>query len=111
MPFFRWEKMARKNIIHHTDSTSSMLEGETITLNRSIMPPGKRTRPHKHGCEQFIHVLEGKAWVRVGEEERTLEVGDVAYIPRGAEHEMRNADEGNLVYLSFKNRSDDWPPR
>lgn len=111
MPFFRWEDMDRKNLIHHTDSESSMIEGETITLNRSVMPPGKRTRPHQHGCEQLIHILEGRAWVKVGEEERVLGAGEVAHMPRGVEHEMRNAGEGNLVYLSFKNRSEDWPPR
>ncbi len=69
------------------------------------------TRPHSHGCEQMIHVLEGVGWFRVGEEEKTLGAGEVVHIPVGVEHELRNPGPDVFVYLSFKNRSEDWPPK
>jgi len=58
----------------------------------------------------MIHILEGEAWFRVGDEERTVRAGDVVHIPLGTEHEFRNTGEEEVVYLSFKNRSEDWPP-
>ena len=70
----------------------------------------KETRPHTHGCEQMIHILEGEAWFRVGDEEKNVRAGDIVHIPLGVEHEQKNAGGGRFVYLSFKNRSEDWPP-
>ena len=110
MPFYRWDDMERAKIANPSDSTGSIIIGEHVTLNRSVSKPGKIARPHAHGCEQMLHVVQGKAHFRVGSEERTVGVGDVVHIPLGTEHEMRNVGDEDFVYLSFKNISDDWPP-
>ena len=98
---------------HHPDYgfRGSLILGAFTTLTRQEQPPGKATRPHSHGCEQIIHILEGTGWFRVGEEEKTLRPGEVVHIPLGVEHELKNPGADVLVYLSFKNRSEDWPPR
>lgn len=111
MPFYRWDEMKRGKIAKPSDSEGSMIVGQYVTINRSVAAPGKLARPHSHGCEQMIHVLQGKAWFRVGGEERTVEPGGVIHIPLGTEHEFRNLGEGEFIYLSFKNKSEDWPPR
>lgn len=111
MPFFRWDEMTRKNLAKPSDSEGSIIVGEHVTLNRSVNPPGKLVRPHSHGCEQMINVVEGTAWFRVGDEEKHVSAGDVIYIPKGAMHEMKNTGDGEFVYLSFKNISEDWPPK
>ncbi len=36
--------------------------------------------------------------------------GDIIHIPVGAEHEFKNTGDGEFIYLSFKNKSEDWPP-
>jgi mannose-6-phosphate isomerase-like protein (cupin superfamily) len=46
----------------------------------------------------------------VGEEEKNAGPGEVVHIPEGTLHELQNRGEIPLVYLSFKNRSGDWPP-
>ena len=40
-----------------------------------------------------------------------LGAGEVVHIPLGVEHELKNPGADVLVYLSFKNLSEDWPPR
>ena len=110
MPFYRWADMKRRNLVKTTDSEGSLILGVLTTVTRQVQPPDKETRPHKHGCEQMIQILEGKAWFRVGDEEKFVRAGDVIHIPMGTLHEQRNVGEKTLVYLSFKNRSEDWPP-
>ena len=110
MPFYRWDEMKPRNLVKTTDSEGNLILGEFTTLTRQVQPPGKATRPHTHACEQMIQIVEGEAWFRVGDEEKTVRAGDVVHIPQGTLHEQKNAGEGRLVYLSFKNRSEDWPP-
>ncbi len=110
MPFYRWDDMKRRNLVKTTDSEGSLILGEFTTVTRQVQGPGKATRPHTHGCEQMIQIVEGQGWFRVGDEEKTVHAGEVVHIPEGTLHEQRNAGAGRLVYLSFKNRSEDWPP-
>jgi quercetin dioxygenase-like cupin family protein len=43
---------------------------------------------HTHSNEQMLYLMEGKATFRVGEEERTLEPGQVVHIPGGVPHRL-----------------------
>jgi quercetin dioxygenase-like cupin family protein len=110
MPFFRWDDMTRQNLGKPSDSEGSIIIGDYVTLNRSVAPAGKLARPHSHGCEQMINVVQGTAWFRVGDEAKEVATGDVIHIPKGAVHEFRNTGDVEFVYLSFKNKSEDWPP-
>lgn len=110
MPFYRWDEMKRRNLVKTTDSEGSLVLGKFLTATRQVQPPGKVTRPHTHGCEQMLQVVEGEGWFCVGEEEKTVGAGEIVHIPEGTLHELQNRGEIPLVYLSFKNRSDDWPP-
>jgi len=103
--------MTRQNLGKPSDSEGSIVIGDHVTLNRSVAAPGKLARPHSHGCEQMINVVQGMAWFRVGDEEKEVAAGDVIHIPKGAVHEFRNTGDVEFVYLSFKNKSEDWPPR
>ena len=110
MPFYNWSDMSRKNLAKPSDSEGSIIVGEHITLNQSISQPGKVAWPHSHGCEQMISVVQGTAWFRVGEDERTVAPGDIIHIPVRTEHEFRNSGDEEFIYMSFKNISPDWPP-
>ena len=110
MPFFRWDEMKRKHLAAPSDSEGSIIIGEHVTLHRSVAAPGKLGRPHSHGCEQLIHVESGAAWFRLGDEVRTVTAGDIIHIPIGTEHEFKNTGNEEFIYLSFKNKSEDWPP-
>ncbi len=110
MPFYRWEEMNQKNLAKPSDSAGSIIIGNNITLNRSVSQPGKLARPHTHGCEQLINIVSGTACFRVGNEEKNVSAGDIIHVPVGTEHEFKNNGSEEMVYLSFKNISDDWPP-
>ncbi len=110
MPFYGWDDMKRRNLVKTTDSEGSLILGEFTTVTRQVQGPGKATRPHIHGCEQMIQIVEGEGWFRVGDEEKTVHAGEMVHIPEGTPHEQRNAGAGRFVCLSFKNRSEDWPP-
>jgi quercetin dioxygenase-like cupin family protein len=103
--------MTKKNLVAATDSVASIIIGENITLNRSVNQPGDEARPHTHGCEQLINVVSGTAWFLVGDEEKTVTVGDIVHIPAGMSHGFKNKSDEEFVYLSFKNISEDWPPQ
>ena len=111
MPFYNWNEMTKKNLVAATDSVASIIIGENITLNRSVNQPGDEARPHTHGCEQLINVVSGTAWFLVGDEEKTVTVGDIVHIPAGMSHGFKNKSDEEFVYLSFKNISEDWPPQ
>ena len=111
MPFFRWDEMDRKRLAAPSESEGAIILGQHVTLNRSVSQPGKSASPHSHGCEQMIQVVSGSAWFRVGGEEKTVTVGDIIHIPEGPIHEFKNTGDTEFVYLSFKNRSEDWPPK
>ena len=110
MPFYRWEEMKRKTLAEPSDSEGSIIIGDYVTLNRSVSQPGKLARPHTHGCEQIINVVQGTAWFRVGDDEKTVTAGDIVHIPKGTVHEFKNTGGEEFIYLSFKNKSEDWPP-
>ena len=110
MPFYRWDSMRRKNLASPSQSEGSIIIGEHVTLNRSVSQPGKMASPHSHGCEQLLQIEQGTAWMRVGDEERTVTAGDIVHIPVGTVHEFKNTGNEEFIYLSFKNKSEDWPP-
>jgi len=111
MPFYNWNEMTKKNLVAATDSVASIIIGDNITLNRSVNQPGDEARLHTHGCEQLINIVSGTAWFQVGDEDKTVTVGDIVHIPAGMLHGFKNKGDEEFVYLSFKNISEDWPPQ
>jgi quercetin dioxygenase-like cupin family protein len=77
------------------------LTGVGPTATWVKVAPGSRQRMHDHVAEQVYVILrDPKEDARVGEEERRLEGGNVAYVPPGALHGIENASEEVLVYVS-----------
>jgi mannose-6-phosphate isomerase-like protein (cupin superfamily) len=63
------------------------------------LAPGARLERHTDSAEEAIVVVEGRATVVVGEEERELGPGGVARVPREAPHEVRNAGATPLRFV------------
>ncbi len=77
------------------------LTGVGLTATWVEVAPGSRQRMHDHVAEQvYVMLRDPKEDARVGEEERRLEGGNVAYVPPGALHGIENASEEALVYVS-----------
>lgn len=56
---------------------------------------------HHEEMEQVYYIVEGQGNVVVGEEEGEVSSGDIVFIPRMAQHCIRNIGKGNLSYLCF----------
>ncbi|MBI4220624.1 MAG: cupin domain-containing protein [Chloroflexi bacterium] len=63
------------------------LRSNRLQITRSVYGPGGWTRPHSHpDHEHAYYVIRGQALVKVGDQERVLGAGEVAYIPKGTLH-------------------------
>ena len=74
-------------------------------VHHALIPPGGRHVQELHvhpDAEELVVITRGRGRFRVAEEERTVEPGDVAYIPPGAEHELLN-DSDDLLGALFIN--------
>ena len=66
--------------------------GEQVLLCRVTYEPGTKVRRHAHEhTEQVMAIVDGEVDVTIGEERRTLGVGDVCVMNRGVEHELHSA--------------------
>ncbi len=94
--FSQWES-ARKGTWRRVAST----EGMTVT--RCEVKPDARYDGslHRHSEEQAIVMLEGRLRLRVGEEERWMEPGDLAFIPANAYHGGLGVGPDGAVYLEI----------
>ncbi len=94
MPFFE---------IDESKSDGGELTAESILWNAAgefthaavrTKQPGKPGKPHSHDDEeQWTIVLKGKMHFRVGDEEKTCGPGDVAFVPRFADHCSHAVDD------------------
>jgi mannose-6-phosphate isomerase-like protein (cupin superfamily) len=70
------------------------------SLAEARLPPGASTTPHlHHETEEIYYILEGKAVMRVGSEERRVGPGDAIAIPPGADHQITNTSDVPLKFL------------
>ena len=76
------------------------MPGAGLTATWVEVAPGSRRRLHDHGAERVYVILSGRGKMRVGEEERWVEEGDLVYVPPGALRGIENASEGMLVCVS-----------
>jgi quercetin dioxygenase-like cupin family protein len=84
-----------KATAHDTDGAFSMLEF-VAEPGASASPPHVHTRE-----EECLYVLDGRLVVTVGEDERVLEAGGFAYMPRGIVHTWRNPDPTPTRFLTM----------
>ena len=63
--------------------------------------PGCRLPRHTDSAEENIVVIEGSADAEVGGERHALAAGDVALVPAGVPHEVRNAGETPLRFVAL----------
>ena len=81
-------------------------EAETIELGYISVDSGAAHKEGFHEDEEEIYVvLKGRAILRIGNEEKEVSEGSVAYVPRNTKHNMICISEEKLEYLYFAN----WP--
>ena len=100
MAFYKINDLRKK--IAESGSIQKSVLGELVkagiaTIPKDVEPP-LHVQPNE---EQFTLVLEGKLHYILGDEERTLESGDLILIPRGVAHTSR-ALGGSATFSTVK---------
>ena len=79
-----------------------LTEAEGLLLVRVRMPAGRAHQFHRHPeMEEIIYVLSGTAEQWVDRQQRILNVGESAHIPRDVVHGTYNAGDDTLVFLAI----------
>lgn len=75
----------------------------TITLGRTIVPPGGRNPAHTHTCEAAFFVRKGRIKVYMGEQrqEHIVEENQFVYVPPGVIHGLENLSQTETAELIF----------
>ncbi len=84
-------------VIGRADRSSERHSVAAITI-----PPGKSSLLHYHPVtEESYHILQGKARMRVGDEEAILAPGQSVLIPPQTPHRITSIGEVDLAFLAF----------
>ena len=79
------------------DETMGAIQG---TLGYAFFPPGSEHKMHKHDyAEEFTIYLSGSGTRVVGDKEYKVGPGDVAFVPRGVPHQLKNTDPNDSMAL------------
>jgi len=103
-------RVVKKNDRKSLKFPNSHLEYDLLSpnLNRQMemfmghLQPGAKTcdTPLSHPGEEVIHVLKGTMWIKVGEDEYTLQEGDTIYYTSSIPHTIINTGQKKLVFIS-----------
>ncbi len=55
---------------------------------------------HSHEAEQAYIIIQGTGIMIIGDEEKCIHEGDIAYVPSNAKHGIRNTGDDRLIYIS-----------
>ncbi len=61
---------------------------------------GASQKPHKHPPEQTYIILQGQGKMNVGDESRSVQKGDIIYIPSDIPHFLENTSDETIIYIS-----------
>jgi quercetin dioxygenase-like cupin family protein len=86
--------------------TRRVLTGEKGMMVWWNIRAGAHAAAHSHPHEQFVWMLKGKMEFRIGADRRTLNAGEVAVIPGGAEHEGWCQEDTEVVDVFVPVRED-----
>ncbi len=75
----------------------------TITMGRTIVPPGGRNPAHYHTCEAAFFVRKGRLRLYIGEQrqEFIVEENQFVFVPPGVIHGLENLSTTDTAELIF----------
>lgn len=79
-----------------------LFASERFFLDLYCLEPGQAQTPHAHvGCDKVYLVAQGRARVRIGDEERTLVAGEAVMAASGEVHGLQNDSSERAVVLTL----------
>ncbi len=62
--------------------------------------PGGKQKLHSHEPQQAYVIVKGRGRMKVGDDQRNVEEGDLIYLPAGVMHGIENSSDEVLEYVS-----------
>jgi len=62
---------------------------------------GLRAEPHSHPNDQIAIMIKGKMLMEIDGEQRVMEPGEFAFVPRNVQHRIQTLDQDALVLDVF----------
>ncbi|MDY6780780.1 MAG: cupin domain-containing protein [Halobacteria archaeon] len=87
-------------VSHLLHTASDDVPDTQLTVTWVEVEPGASQMEHSHEPEQVYVIVSGEGIMRVGEDERRVESGDLARIPSNTEHGIENTGDTTLEYVS-----------
>jgi len=101
MPFYKISEMESKPSTSGPAMAKSVA-GELMKAGVVTYQDGEGPTPHFHpNEEQFMLMIEGRMSMILGEEQRTIEAGDLIHIPRNTRHGVV-AHGGPAMFFAVK---------
>lgn len=100
--FHKWSEFPEVEGLR-SGASRRTISGQKITVVKAEIQPGTRFdgKLHCHPSEQIVVMLEGRLKLKVGEEERWIEPGDVVCIPEGLYHGATGVGESGAKYFEI----------
>lgn len=85
-----------------SNDTYSVMDNTSLkelTISKTILRHGKRTKGHSHPQEEVYHFLVGRGVIKLGEKEISIRVGDIVPIQSGLFHQVINTGSIDLHFI------------
>jgi len=91
-------------LLHGQDATKvrylEVLRKASMSMGVYMLPKGAADPQQPHAEDEAYYVLGGHAEIRVGDEDRVVEPGDLVFVAKGVEHHF-HAITSDLSLLVF----------
>ncbi|MBN2657132.1 MAG: cupin domain-containing protein [Spirochaetales bacterium] len=67
-----------------------LYDHQEALVNHLTFQPGARLNTHTTPVDVFFYVLEGKAWIEIGDERMAVETDSIVESPKGIPHALEN---------------------
>jgi mannose-6-phosphate isomerase-like protein (cupin superfamily) len=95
-------KTAHGELIHELIGRTTDRPTERLSVAFVVIPPGKASLFHRHlVTEESYYILQGRAHLQLGNEETTIEQGEIVLIPTETPHKISNIGNEDLEFLAF----------
>ena len=101
MPFYSTETIENVQLSTGNPGEYKPLAGEFMKAGVVTYRKGTGSKPHwRNNEEQYVYIIEGKRYMRLGDEEKIIGPGDIIHIPRGTLHGGRTLNEKAVMFVA-----------
>lgn len=72
-----------------------------MSIGLYVLSPGAEDRQHPHSEDEIYYLIRGKAKMRIGSTDRTVDAGDVIYIGAGMPHMFFDVEKELVLLVVF----------